>query len=198
MIFQGLLSFTNRLRAFRDLGSIPFQTTKAVQQLAMAFRINQRTVIMLTMNLNQQCSDLPQQASAHRRVIYKRTGTTIRRLHAAQDDVGVMFQIIFLKKSAQRMRHWNVKNRSHLTAVFTMPNQSGISSPTKGEAQTVKKNRLTCTGLTRQNTHSIAEMQVQLVNENDIPNRKRCQHGSLRHPDSFKRLRGSSYSQMRG
>ncbi len=90
MIFQGLLGSANRFRALPHLCSITFQPAKAVQQLTMALRINQGAVIMLSMNLNQQFSDLPQQTSTHGRVIHKRTGTSIRRLNTAQDDVAVV------------------------------------------------------------------------------------------------------------
>ena len=69
-----------------------------------------------------------------------------------------------------------VQHRNYLTGVGARPHQRGIAAAAERQCQRIKKNGLAGARLARECREPTIQRQVELVDQDDVANRKRAEH----------------------
>ena len=96
---------------------------KAVEQIAMRGRVDQRALIMLAVQLDQRASDIAHQGHAGRLVVDEHARAPVGHLHAAQDQVAIIVDGVFSQHSAGRMVGRHVEHGGNLPLLDAMTHQ---------------------------------------------------------------------------
>jgi hypothetical protein len=72
-----------------------------------------------------------------------------------------------------------LQHRHYLAAFLPTANERGIAPAPKRQRQRVEQDRLAGTGFAGQHGHAAIQRQIELIDENDVANRKRVQHARI-------------------
>ncbi len=165
----------------------------AIQQGAMAARIDEATVVMLAVQLDQQRGDAAQKRHADWLVVDESLGAQptvlaigrrAREPQVAANDQGFTgFQLdpCLVEGLGERCGPAGKLERGgNAGLVFARAQQGGIGAIAEHQPQRIEQDRLAGTRLAGQDAESRPEREVECLDQHDIPDRKRGQHGKLR------------------
>ena len=138
--------------------------------------IDQRPVVMLAVDFHDLRADPLQQAGRDRLVVDEGAGAPVGELHAPQDDVLVVGNGIVAQRRTRRVVGGQLQHGDHLAALLPAAHQRGVAPAPQRQGQCVQQDGFARPGLPRENGHAAIQRQVELVDQNDIANRKRVQH----------------------
>jgi hypothetical protein len=107
---------------------------ETVEQIAMGGGINQRALIMLSVQLDQRAADIAHQGDTGRLVVDEDPRAPIGHLHTAQDDVAIIVDGVLSQHSARRMIGRHIEDRGHLPCLT--PWRTSEASPRAPEPTT--------------------------------------------------------------
>src|SRR5690606_34975081 len=102
-----------------------------IEKRPMRIRINERPLVMLSMDFHERVADRAHQPHAGRLVVDEDAGTAIGGLNAPQDDVALILDRIFGQEFAGGVVAWHVENRGDLPLRCAVAYERGIAASTK-------------------------------------------------------------------
>ena len=131
---------------------------------------------MLAVDLDDQPPHRLQQPGGNRLVVDEGTGAAIGQLHATQDDVLIVGDGVLAQRLARRMMARQLQHRHHLPALGPCPDQRRVATAAKRQRQRIEQDGFARTGLTGQCGKSVFEREIELVDQDNVSNRKRIEH----------------------
>ncbi len=146
---------------------------ETVEQQPMRRRVDQGSIIMLAMDFHQQRADRFQQPRRNRLIVDESPRAPIGVLHAAQDDFGIVGNLVFAQQHPGRMVFGQRQHRHHLPAVRALAHQRRVAASTQRQGQRVEQDRFARAGFAGQHGQPRLEGEVQLIDQNDVADRQR-------------------------
>src|SRR6266478_365654 len=94
-----------------NLVALSFEPAESIQQTSMGRGVDKRPVIMLAVNLHQNCAQVFQYLRAHGLVVHEGTGTSIGELNAAQNEFILGRNVVLGHQNMGRMGRRQIKGR---------------------------------------------------------------------------------------
>ena len=135
MAGKGLFAVTPAPPCRRHLPSGRAMATEGVQQVPVRRRVDQGPLVVLPVDFHQRAANLADQRDAGRLVVDEDPRPPVGRLHAAQDHVALMVDIVLGKQRTDGMAWRQVEHRRHLPLRRTLAHQRGIAARAKRQRQ---------------------------------------------------------------
>ena len=146
----------------------------------MSCCVDQCTLIVLAMDLDQSTANLFEYLHADRLIVDKSPCATIGELHTAQDEFVLHGNIIGRQQRAGGVIACDVEHSRHLALFHAMPDQRLVAASAQSQRESVEQDRLAGTCLAREHCEPFDEINVEPVDQDDIANRKSGEHGFCR------------------
>ena len=152
-----------------------------VDELAMNIRIDQRAIVVLTMDFDEIAGNRSQALRAHRLIIDEGAGASVRHLHATQNEFAFGFDILGACRSNCRMIVGQLENRRHLALCFALTHERTVAARAEAQGERIEQDRFSGTRLAGKNGEAAAELEIEPVDQYNIANGKLNEHdGTLR------------------
>jgi len=138
----------------------------------MPARVDQSPLVMLAVNLDQRLAYLPQELHADARVVEKGAAPAVSTLHATEDQCRLGRDAVLAKEREYGMRRIELEGRRHLALRRAAPHERHIAPRAESERQCVEQDRLAGAGFAGQHEQSLAEFEIELVDQDDIADRE--------------------------
>ncbi len=142
----------------------------------MSVGVDQRALVMLPVDFDEQPPGLAHHLHAHRLVVDEGTGAAIGGLHPPENQVAIIVETVFAQVKSHRMIHRHVEDRDHLPRILPVTHQCAIAARAERERKTVEQNGFSRAGLAGQHRKTRAEVKLQPLDQNDVPNGKLDKH----------------------
>ena len=152
------------------------EPAECVEQVAVRIRVDQRTVVVLAVDLDEVTGRLAQQRDAGGLVVDEDAAAPVGRLHAPEDHVALILDGVFAQERARRVIGRHVESRDHLPLLRAMTHQRGVATRTERQRQRIEQDRLAGARFTGQNGKPVAKLDVQPLDQDDISDREVCEH----------------------
>ena len=171
------------------------KTRKLIQQRPMPLRAQQPAFVMLAVDFHQCRAQFAQQRRRNRLIVHERPAAAIGLQLAAQDDGAIGLQLVFGQQRASRMTCAHIKFCHHPRRIAASPHQPRIGTAAQHEPQRIKQDGFARPCLARKHNKARRELDGQRLDQHDILDGKRGQHGAvLAHPTTRAR---EAFSQAR-
>ena len=142
----------------------------------MGRRIYQRTLVVLTVDLDKRRAQRFQGLCAHRLIVDEGAGAAICELHAAQDQLILGRNVVRSHESARGMARRQLESCGHLPLRRACAHQRHIATRAERKREGVEQDGFAGAGLARERGQAASEINVQPVDQDDVANRKPGQH----------------------
>ena len=153
----------------------------AVEQRAVAARVDQAAIVVLAVQLDQRAADFPQERDADRLVVDPRARAAVRLHRAPQDQrlAGFDEDVGFGKRSVHRFgQRREFEGCGDARLVLARAHQPGIRAIAQHQAERIEQDRLARPGLAGEHAKARAERKFQPFDQHHVPDGKRSQHRS--------------------
>ena len=127
---EGTLCVPPAAIAFAEIDRFVGEPRKGVEQHPVGVGIDQRPVIVLAMDFDQQLPHLAHQLHADGLVVDIGTGAAVGGLNAAEDQVAIVVDAIALQQRSGRMAVTDVEDGGHLSLVLAVAHKRTVAAPT--------------------------------------------------------------------
>jgi len=133
-------------------------------------------LLELALDLDQGLADAAQQGDADGLVVDEGAAAAVGAELAAQDDVAVVGQTLFVEQRAHGMIGVNGELGADACLLGARAEQLGIGAAAEGEAERIQQDRLAGAGLAGQHGEAGIDLEIQAVDEDDVADRQVQQH----------------------
>ena len=144
---------------------------EGIEGRAMGGDVDQGAVVVLAVDLDHELADALQQGGGDRLVVDEGARTAVGQLHAAEDDVLVVGDVVVAQGLPRRMLAGQLQDGHHLAALGTVAHQGRVAAPAEGEGQGIEQDGLAGPGLAGERRQPGIQGQIELVDEDDVANR---------------------------
>ena len=156
-------------------------TGKAIEQRAVAARVDQTAIVVLAVQFDEEARDFAQQADADRLVVDEGLALAVGPELAAHDqrltildlDVGIVEP--FGERAGQRRKF---EARGHAGLVLAAADEPAVGAIAQHEAERVEQDRLARAGFAREHAQPAPEGQVERLDQHDVANGQAGQHAA--------------------
>ena len=149
-----------------------------VDKISMRRRIDQRAIIVLTMNFDQRRANGAQGLRRGRLIVDKGAGATVRRLNASQHQFVVADQSEFPRGKMRRVIARQIERRRDLSLFAAGAHQRCVATTAERQHEGVEQDRLAGAGLAGERGQTRLEIKIERVDKHDVTNGKSDQHRS--------------------
>ena len=174
---DGGFGFAARSPQPRDFRRFSFKPAERIEQAAMGCGIEQRAVVMLAVNFDQRRTEALEHLHADRRVVDEGAGAAVGKLHATQDQFVFRRNVVGRQQRARGMAGGDVEGRDHLPLLGALAHQPRVAAPAQRQREGIEQDRLAGAGLAGQHRQAGGKIDVQPVDQDDVADRKPCEHG---------------------
>lgn len=144
----------------------------------MAARVQQSTVVLLSVQLDESFRQGAQSFTTDAPVVYPSGFASVEAVGAAQNQfVAVGVNTGFGKCCAGRMSGAYLKNGGHLAPFRASAHHVGPTAPAKCEPQRIEQNRFARPGFAGQHIQPRTEVHRQPLDDGNVANVEAAQHG---------------------
>jgi hypothetical protein len=159
-----------------DLTGLAIERAERIEQRTMCRGIDERTLVMLPVNLDQGATEILENLRAHRLVVGKGTRAAIGELDAAQDQLIVSTDADLRHDGARRMPPGRIEGRRHLSLARTLAHQRNIAARAERKGKGVEQDRLAGAGLACEHGKPIGEIDVEPIDQDNVANGQPGEH----------------------
>jgi hypothetical protein len=170
----------------RDGSRLTLQRAKSVEDGAVRVGVDEGSVGMLAVDLDQRRTDRFQHLNADRLVVDEGARASIRNLNPAQDEVALRVDVRLGCDLARRVLERNVESGRNLALAFAVADEAAVAAPAESERKRVEQNRFAGPGLAGQNAEAVAEVEFEPVDQDDVADRKLNQHPPCAYPAALR------------
>ena len=152
------------------------QTAVSVDEHSMARCLHQGAVVVLAVDLDQTVGDRARHLRADRLIVDESAGPSIRELDAAQDQFAVGLDVALPRERNSGMIGGEIEDRRHLALRLTVTDERAVAARAERQRQRVEQDRFSRPSLAGQNRQSAGEFEVQLVDQDNVADRKPNEH----------------------
>jgi hypothetical protein len=176
--FQRILGRTPGGMRGRDRGDV--EPAEGVEQCAMAARIDQPAIVMLAMDLDKHPAQFAQGGGGRRLVVDEGAAAAIGLDRAADHQrlAGLMLQPILLEQREGGVIGREIEGGRYRGLRRAIADEAAVGAGAERQAQCVEQDRFAGAGLARQRAEARPEFQIERLDQHDIPDRQRGQHGT--------------------
>ena len=159
-------------------GETGIDPPERIEQRAVAARVEQPAIVVLTVNFDEQRTDLAQQRDRDRLIVDAGAAAAIGA-HCAADDqrlARVGRDFAFGEQSGDGRRR--LERRGHARAVRSLAHQPAVRARPERKPQRIEQDRLACAGLAGERAQSALELEVERFDQHDVANGKSGEHRS--------------------
>ena len=160
----------------RDLVRRRLQAGERVEQPAVGRSVDQRALVMLSMDLDQRRPQLLEDLRAHRLVVDEGARAAVDKLDPAQDQLVLGRDVVLAQQRARRMSRRQLEGRRHLPLLGTVTHQGGISARPERQREGVEQDRFAGAGFAGERREPRCEVDVEPIDQHDVSDRKPGQH----------------------
>jgi hypothetical protein len=121
-----------------DPGGISFQPAESIKQAAVGAGIDQRALIVLSVDLDQRLAQLLHDLHADRLIVDESAGAAVGELHAAQDHILLRGDVVSLEDRACRMVARQFEHRADLALFDALAHQSLVAARAQGQREGIE------------------------------------------------------------
>ena len=151
----------------------------AIEQGAVAARVDEAAIVMLAMQFHQRAGNLAQQCHANGLVVDERLGTAIRLQLAADDQRLAFFDLdirLVQRLGQTRRQPGELETGGYAGPVLARTNQAAVRAIAQHQAERIEQDGLARPRLARQHTEAAPEFEIERFDEDDVANGKPGQH----------------------
>ena len=134
----------------------------------MARSIDQRTLVMLTVNLDQRRAQTLQDLRADRLIVDEGARAAVAELRAPQDQLVIGWNIVLGEERARRMRSRQVENCGHLPLLGPLAHQRDVAAGAERQRKGVEQDRLAGAGFAGQHGKAGGEVDIEPIDQDDV------------------------------
>ncbi len=154
----------------RDRFGLLFQAAKRVEQPAMRRGIDQRTVVMLTVDFDEHGAEAFERLHADRLIVDEGARLAVGKLHAAQDQRVFRLNAVVLQQRPGRVLARQFEHGGDLALLLALADQRGVAARAQSQRKGVEQDGLAGAGLAGQHAKTLGEIEIELVDQDDVPN----------------------------
>ncbi|GJE46732.1 hypothetical protein AEGHOMDF_5939 [Methylobacterium soli] len=140
--------------------------------------IGEGPVVVLSVDLHEGRPDGAQHLHADRLVVDEGPGASVRHLRATQDQVALGVDLGLGRDQARGMIERRVERCGDAALALAMAHEPSVAPPAQREREGVEEDRLARARLPSQDAQPLAEIQLKLVDQNDVADRKLHEHAA--------------------
>ena len=114
--------------------------------------------------------------NAYRLIVDEGAGAAVRKLHAAQDQGLVSWDVVGGEHRMGRMRRQEVKRGGHLALLRPLAHQRGIAARAQGKRERIKQDRFAGAGLAGQHGKPFGQIDIEPVDQDDVTDGQPGEH----------------------
>ena len=150
--------------------NLAIQAAIGVQQGAMTGRVEQTTLVMLAVDLDQGFTQLAQHRGGYCLIVDIGPAPAIGADLTAEDQAVFDIQILLPQKLPHRMIIRRIEGGHDGASIRALAYQSRATPPAQGQAEGIQQNGLAGTGLAGQHTQACLQIEIQTIDQHDIGN----------------------------
>ena len=154
----------------------------AVEQGAMAARIEQAAIVMLAVNLDEQGAELALEAGGDRLVVDKGAAAAVRLDDAADEQglAGRPGEAVLVEQGARGMVGCDLEADADHCLPLPGADQGAVGPHAEREPQGIEQDRLPRPRLPGQHAEPPPEFEIERFDQHDVADREAGQHGESR------------------
>ena len=152
------------------------QPGKGVEQLPVRRGVDQRALVMLAVDLDQDRADRFQGLHADRLVVDEGAGAAVGKLHAAKNHFAGIVEAVFGKDLCGRMALGDVESGRHLALLRAMAHQARIAAAAERQRESIEQDGFSRAGLAGQHREATGEFDIEPFDQDDVTDRQTRQH----------------------
>ena len=160
--------------------SLRLQSAMHVEKVAMRRRIDERAVVMLSVDLDQRAGDHAQRLRADGLIVDEGARAPVRHLHAPQHEIAVDVDRLFVRYLSRHMIGRRVEHSRHLPLRLAAAHQRAVAARAEGEREGVEQDRFAGARLAGEHGQAAGELDVQPIDENDVADGEGNEHAVTR------------------
>ena len=108
----------------------------------MSAGIDQSTLVVLAVDLDQCTAELFEHLHAHRLIVDESASAAVGELHAAEDQFVLRGNIVGREQRARRMVARDIEHGGHLALLHALPHQRLVAAAAQSQCESVEQDRL--------------------------------------------------------
>ena len=143
----------------------------------MARAVEQAMLLELALNLDQRGAKAAQQSDGHRLIVDEGAAAPVGAEAAAQDQARLLqIDAVLGEPLAYRVHLADIEHGDDRSLVRSRAQQAGLGAAAEGQTQGVEQDRLARPGFPGQRAKPTIEGQIEMVDQDQIPDRQAMQH----------------------
>ena len=151
-----------------------------VEQAALGRGVEQRLLLVLAVDLDQQVAELAEQPAAHRLVVDEGARAAVGGEHPAQHQIVPGIDAVLGQQGRYRRLAGRAEDRADRRLRGTRADQLPIRPAAERQPERVEQDRLAGAGLAGQHAQPALELEVEALDQDDVADREAGQHGAGR------------------
>jgi hypothetical protein len=152
------------------------QPGKGVEQLPVRRGVDQRTLVMLAMDLDQRGAYRLQGLYADRLIVDEGAGAAVGELHAAQNHFPGIVEAVRRQDPCRRVVLGDVEGRRHLALLRAVADQARIAAAAKCQREGIEQDGFARAGLAGQHREATGKFDIEPFDQDDVTDRQTRQH----------------------
>ena len=180
LLFAGALrrGEAQRREFRRDTSACAEQSAIRIEKPAVDVGVHQGAIVMLTMNFDEVAGNGAQRLGAHRLIIDEGASTSVRHLHAAQNELAFGGDVLGARRGDGRMIGAKLKKGGDLALRLSLPHEGAVAARPKRQREGVEQNRFSRAGLPGEHREAATKFEIELVDQHDVANSELNEHGA--------------------
>lgn len=162
------------------LARLRAQSAEGIDDGPVNRRVDQRTLVVLAVDLHQFRADVAQQLDRYRLVVEEGAGAPVGALNPPQDEPAVGLEPGLARLFERGMAGGKIEHRGHLALGRARTHQPRVAARAQRQRERIEQDRFARARLPGQDGESLPEIQVDGIDQNDVSNRKACKHDALK------------------
>ena len=152
-----------------------------VDQRAMGGGVEQRAFVVLAVDFDQVRRERAQRLGADALVVDEGAGAPVGELDAAQDQFALRVDVLGRGLGRERgedgVAGRQIEGGGHLALALAVAHQRAVAARAQRQRQRVEQDRFAGAGLAGEDGQAAGELELQLVDQHDVADRKPGEHG---------------------
>ena len=151
----------------------------AIEQGAVAARIDEAAIVMLAVDLDERPADLAQQRDPDRLVVDERLAAAVSPDLPPRDERLARLDLharVVERTGDHGGQPGELERRGHARALLARAHEAAVGAVAEDEAQRVEQDRLARPGLTRKHAEALREIEIERLDQDDVTDGKPGEH----------------------
>ncbi len=154
-----------------------FETAVGVDQRAVFCGVEQRAFVVLAVDFHQVRGERAQRLGADALVVDVRAGAAVGHLNAPEDQFALESDVLFSERRGDPVIRRQFEHGADLALRLAVPHQRPVPARAERQRKRVEQDRFARAGLAGEDRQAAGKLQIQLIDQHDVADRKPGEHG---------------------